>query len=78
VQLGLNNKPGSEEAFWFQLGRTHALSGEFVWHATNSEAGKLAPGKEPSSRGFGTCRYQQNGHKDTLQELRRNLKQKGR
>jgi tetratricopeptide (TPR) repeat protein len=77
VQLGLKNKPGSEKLL-FQLGVLHALSGEFdLARDEFQRAGKLAPGKDLPVAALELADIQQNGHKDTLQELRRNLRQKG-
>ncbi len=77
VQLGLKNKPESEKLL-FQLGVLHALSGEFdLARDEFRRAGKLAPGKDLPLAALELADIQQNGHKATLQELRRNLKQKG-
>jgi tetratricopeptide (TPR) repeat protein len=77
VQLGLKNKPGSEKLL-FQLGVLHALSGEFdLARDEFRRAGKLAPGRDLPVAALELADIQQNGRKDTLQELRRNLKQKG-
>ena len=77
VQLGLKSRPGSEKLL-FQLGVLHALSGEFdLARAEFRRAGKLAPGKDLPVAALELADIQQNGHNDVLQELRRNLKQKG-
>ncbi len=77
VQLGLKNKPGSEKLL-FELGVLHALSGEFdLARDEFHKAGKLAPGKDLPVAALELADIQQNGHNDTLQELRRNLRQKG-
>ena len=77
VQLGLETLPGSERLL-FQLGVLHALSGDFdLARDEFRKAGKLAPGKDLPVAALELADIQQNGRKDTLQELRRNLKQKG-
>jgi tetratricopeptide (TPR) repeat protein len=77
IQLGLKTRPGSERLL-FQLGVLHALSGEFdLARDEFRKAGKLAPGKDLPVAALELADIQQNGRKDTLQELRRNLKQKG-
>lgn len=77
VQMGLKNKPGSEKLL-FQLGVLHALSGQFdLARDEFRRAGKLAPGGDLPVAALELADIQQNGRKDTLQELRRNLKQKG-
>jgi tetratricopeptide (TPR) repeat protein len=54
------------------------LSGEFdLARDEFQRAGKLAPGKDLPVAALELADIQQNGHKDTLQELRRNLRQKG-
>jgi tetratricopeptide (TPR) repeat protein len=77
VQSGLKNKPASEKLL-FELGVLHALSGEFDQARDEfRRAGKMAPGADLPIAALELADIQQNGRKDTLQELRRNLKQKG-
>jgi tetratricopeptide (TPR) repeat protein len=77
VQIGLKNKPRSERLL-FELGLLHALSGQFdLAREEFSRAGKLAPMKDLPVAALELTNIQQSGRKDTIQELRNNLKQKG-
>src|SRR5436305_13214929 len=77
VQLGLKSRPGSEKLL-FHLGVLHALSGEFDLARDDfRRAGELDPGKDLPLAALELADIQQNSHDDILQELRRNLKQKG-
>jgi tetratricopeptide (TPR) repeat protein len=77
VQLGLKSKPGSEKLL-FQLGVLHALSGQFDLARDEFHmARKLAPARDLPVAALELADIQQNGGKETLEELRRNLKQKG-
>jgi tetratricopeptide (TPR) repeat protein len=75
VELGLKSNPGSKKLL-FQLGVLHALSGEFdVARDEFRIVRKLAPGQDLPVAALELADIQQN--EETLQELRRNLKEKG-
>ncbi len=75
VQLGLKNRPRSEKLL-FQFGVLHALLGQFDQARDEFRtAQKMAPGKDLPVAALELADIQQN--QQTIQELRRNLKQKG-
>ena len=77
VRLGFKNNPASEKLL-FELGVLHALTGEFDQAREEfRKAASMAPGADLPIAALELADIQQNGHKDTLEELRSNLKQKG-
>jgi tetratricopeptide (TPR) repeat protein len=77
VQLGLKNRPRSER-LRFELGVLHALSGQFDRAREEFRVvEKMAPGKDLPIAGLELADIQQNGRQESIQELRRNLRQKG-
>lgn len=77
IELGLKNKPHSEKLL-FELGVLHALSGQFdLARREFARAKSMAPGKDLPIAALELADIQQNGRKQNIQELRRNLKQKG-
>jgi tetratricopeptide (TPR) repeat protein len=77
VELGLKNRPRSER-LRFELGVLHALSGQFDRAREEFRvAEKMAPGKDLPIAAMELADIQQNGQQETIQELRRNLQQKG-
>jgi tetratricopeptide (TPR) repeat protein len=77
VELGLKNKPQNER-LRFELGVLHALSGQFDRAREEFRvAQKMAPGKDLPIAALELADIQQNGRQESIQELRRNLRQKG-
>jgi tetratricopeptide (TPR) repeat protein len=77
VELGLKHRPQSERLL-FQLGVLHAVSGQFDLARDEFRATeKMAPENDLPVAALELAKIQQNGRKDTIGDLRRDLKQRG-